>query len=313
MKNLTMLHIVGSVMMLLTSCGSNYTPVTINRLDQRLSSGTLPKDSAFSRATHTLFLVSGYGEPTDSTVRLYSEMPSIASHTHAVDSVFTDLSAEATVLGNVMGRLGEIIPDFRVPEIFAIISPFNQSVITADSILFIGLNHYLGSGYEPYGYFPDYIRRRKEPARIPVDVAETLIRAYRPYKPSVAYPTLLSRMIFEGAVTQGVMEAASVSMTEALGYSPEEEKWLEANETDMWNSLLTRDMLYSTDPTVARGMTALSPATTILAPDAPGAAGRWIGARIVGAYLKNNPSASLNDILSDNSLNEGKFLRESGY
>ncbi|MCM1163452.1 MAG: hypothetical protein NC339_04305 [Muribaculaceae bacterium] len=298
---------------IVTACGGKSTPVEIRRLDKALEAGRMPTDSGMAEATRTLFMISGYTEPNDSTVSSYASMPSIAAHRQGVDSVFTDLSTEVRALGRVMDGLGNMIPGFNAPAIYTVISPFNQSVIMADSVLFIGLNHYLGVDYETYGYFPDYIRERKTRERLPLDVAEAIVRASIPYSPSSPYPTLLSRMIYEGAVTTAVMRAAEVSAEEALGYSDTQRKWLTDNERAMWDALVTRNLLYSTDPQLIRDLTSLAPFTSTFTNASPGAAGRWIGERIVERYLKNHPDTTLYDIITKGYLNESVFLKEAAY
>ena len=313
MKNLFARILPPVAALMIAGCADRQTPVAISRLDNTLSSGQLPSTPAELDATRTLFLISGYGEPTDSAVALYAAMPSIASHAQAVDSAFADISAEEAALGTVFGQLERMLPGFTRPEVYAVISPFNQSIITADSMLFIGLNHYLGTGYEPYGYFPDFVRRRKVRSRIPADVAEAVIRARRPFAPQTAYPTLLDRMIYEGAVTQAVMKATDASEADVLGYDREESNWLRDHETAMWNTLLDRNLVYTTDPAVIRSAIATAPATAIISADAPGAAGRYIGSHIVAAWLSSHPDATIDSVLSAKDLNAGQFLRDSGY
>lgn len=313
MKFKTHHYFLAAVIVLLTGCGDNNNPVALHRLDLELAKGRVPADSAMAAAAETLFLVSGYGEVTDSAVAAYAAAPSIAIHRQAVDSVFSDTSGESVELGATLERLSGIIDLPLKPDIYTIISPFNQSVILADSTLFLGLNHYLGADYPPYGYFPDYIRRRKTRPRIPIDVAEAIVRSHCPFKTASPHATLLAKMIYEGAVTNAVMRATKKSDAETLGYTADESRWLNENESEMWNALLTRNLLYTTDPGVIRTMTAPSPSTSILTAEAPGEAGRWIGTRIVAEYLKNNPSVSLDQILADDNLDEREFLRNSGY
>lgn len=285
---------------------------TVTRLDRTLASGTLPTDTRTLDATRTLFMVSGYGEPTDSLVARYASMPSIAIHRHSVDSAFTDMASEEAALGKVFSSLGDMLDGFTPPAVYAVISPFNQSVIMADSVLFIGLNHYLGTDYAPYGYFPDFIRARKVRARLPLDVAEAVVRTRRPFVPQSAYPTLLDRLIYEGAVTQAVMNATGATEADVLGYDREQSRWLRDNETAMWNTLLHRNLIYSTDDAVIRSATSLSPATTVVSPETPGGAGRYIGSHIVGAWLAGHPDATVDSILT-HPLPSPQFLRDSGY
>jgi len=287
-------------------------PAELRRLDRELSRGAMPSDPAGRRAVEALFAVSGYGEPTDSALRAYTHNPSITAHTAAVDSAFASAADVEQSLGRIAARLPEVLPGTAVPGFYAIVSPFNQSVIVADTMVFIGLNHYLGEGYVPYGYFPDFIRRRKTPGRLPVDVAEALVRVSRPFTPD-GTPTLLQVMLYEGAVSHAVSELTGTAPEQVPGFSPAELKYLADHEDEVWRLMAERKWLYSSDPAVLRSFIALSPATTLLSPEAPGAAGRWTGTRIVSAYLAGHPDAKAADLLSPDFYTDPASLRESGY
>lgn len=295
----------------LTSCRRSAAPVEVRRLDLALAGGTVPADTAMRRAADLLFAISGYGPLDPESAARYAANPSVTAHRAATDSAFADISPLEQSLGEVADGLARNLPAVRMPRVYTIISPFRQSVITADTIIFIGLNHYLGTSYEPYGYFPDYQRRRKIPSRIAPDVAEAIVRAAYPYSPSTPTPTALSAMLYEGAVAVAVSRIAGVTTDEAIGYTPGEAAELDRNAAAMWRRMVEERMVYSTDPAVARSLTALSPATAVISPDAPGAAGRRIGVDIVRAYASSHPDATLDDLLR--LYLSPTALRDSGF
>lgn len=293
--------------------GGNRTaaePVEVHRLDSALRLGAIPADSGLLKAAETLFAISGYGELTDSSAAAYAALPSVSYHIAAVDSLYPSLTAQEKGLGSLYARMAEQFPEVARPEIYAIISPFNQAVFTADSMLYLGLNHYLGADYPAYGYFPDFIRVRKEPARIPMDVAETLLRGAFP---APADGSAVDAMVYEGLIAQAVADLTSTKPEQVLGYTSGELKWFKDNEHAMWDALLTRRLLFSADPAVARGLTALSGVTSVLSPEAPGAAGRYIGLRIVNSYLRTDREASAATLLHSGKWRDRAFLGRSGY
>ncbi len=287
-------------------------PVKIHRLDSLLASGEVMDNDEMWEAAKALFAVSGYGELTDSSLAVYNANPSITYHAGTVAERMADMSAAERDFGRLAARMHELLPGVKFPTVYAVISPFNQSVFTVDSMLFLGVNHYLGADYEPYGYFPDFVRLRKVPVRMDVDVAETLVRRAYPFEPGSDYPTVLSRLLYEGAVTEAIMQLTGKEERSVLGYDSEEMKWLEDNEKEAWNALITRKMLYSTDETVAHSLVVLSGVTSSLHPDAPGMAGRFIGHRIVREYLKHNDSG-LEELLSPSFYNSELTLAKSRY
>ncbi|MCM1356810.1 MAG: hypothetical protein NC212_10450 [Staphylococcus sp.] len=302
--------------MLLGACskgGGESLPVGVHRLDKALGSGAaIEPGSRTEDAARLLFRISGYGELNDSTLAAYRSNPSIYAHQGVVDSVWTDLRPLEKGLGRMKFNFVHLFPGRVFPEVYAIVSPFNQSVFTADSLLYLGLNHYLGEDYGPYGYFPDYIRVRKVPARVIPDIAEAIVRRDFPYVPESDYPTVLSRLLYEGAVAEAVMQLTGESEQTVLGYDDDEMEWLNANERQIWEKLISGKMLFSTDGQLAAMLVNAAPFTSPLTPDSPGMAGRFIGHRIVSSYLDRR-AAGMPELLSPAFYEGQTTLADSGY
>lgn len=309
-------------LLLLDSCGSKSAqtsapPAEITRLDRQLAAGSFD-DSLSRHAAETLFALSGYGQLDSAKLALYQQHPSITAHIPAVHSSFSDLSDLSESLGRLKSHLSATLPAIRFPHIYAIVSPFRQSVILSDSLLFLGLNHYLGVDYEPYGYFPDYIVRRKIRSRILPDISEALIRNAYPFAADSlpadqTLPSVVQHMLYEGAVLESVMQTSSLSEREALGLTEQEYKWLEENERNIWQTLIERKYLFSTDPSLIRSLTSLTGSTPAIHPNAPGLVGRFIGHRITRAYLKQNPSTSISSLLSPTYYLSPQTLQKASY
>ena len=299
---------------LLTSCSGSRAgdPVEIRRLDLALQTDTMPEDPALRSAAATLFSLSGYGPLTDSALHAYNRNPAIRLHDRAMDSVWHDMQPLENNLGRMRFSFEKLFPDNHFPAVFTIVSPFNQSVFTADTLLFLGLNHYLGTDYPPYAYFPDYIRARKTPERLLPDIAEAIVRGNYPYRPSAEYPTALSRMLYEGAVTEAVMQICGLSEQQALGYDTEEMKWADANEHRVWQTMAEQKMIFSTDPQLTAMLVSPAPFTSAINPRSPGAIGRFIGHRIISATLDRH-AISLPDLLSPAVYDSETTLPQSGY
>lgn len=299
---------------LLTSCSGSRAgdPVEIRRLDLALQTDIMPEDPTLRSAAATLFSLSGYGPLTDSALHAYNRNPAIRLHDRAMDSVWHDMQPLENNLGRMRFSFEKLFPDKRFPAVFTIVSPFNQSVFTADTLLYLGLNHYLGTDYPPYAYFPDYIRTRKTPERLLPDIAEAIVRGNYPYRPSAEYPTALSRMLYEGAVTEAVMQICGLSEQQALGYDTEEMKWADANEHRVWQTMAEQKMIFSTDPQLTAMLVSPAPFTSAINPRSPGAIGRFIGHRIISATLDRH-AISLPDLLSPAVYDSETTLPQSGY
>lgn len=301
---------------------SDVHKVELTRLDMFVDSYDELSDSArkaglarFGDALGALVAMSGLGDSlTDGIMREYASGRVMTMFMPEIRNVFAPgADSLESRLGELSGRLAKKLPDVVMPHVYTVVSPYNQSVVFVnDTIMFLALNHYLGASHRAYTGFADYLRRLKEPERIPIDVAEALVATSNPYI-EAARPTVLSRLLYEGAKVEAVMWIAGVDEATALGYDVTDMRWADDNERGAWRALLRRRMLFSTDAETAHRLVAPAPSTSILNTGSPGRLGRFIGHRIVARYLVEEPSATLGFLLSPEFYNDENTLRKSGY
>ena len=295
----------------LTSCGTRTEEarpaesMRVIRMDEAVAQyrmrDTVYRDSVrsvYAKPLAFLFSVTGRGEVSDSSLYEYSCSRPVDVFTHLVDSLLPDIGAVEPVLGEVNARIRRLLPKAGIGALYAIVSPYNQSIFTTDSIMLVGLNHYLGADFEGYKYFEPYQRVNKRIDQLQYDVAEAAVGSAYPMSTD-ADATVLSHLLYQGALIEAKMQLVpDADLADALGYTAEQLEWMDANEAQAWDALITRNLLYSQSVTDAGRLILPSPSTTILHPDSPGRAGRYIGYRIVQAYLDSNPDAALSDLLS---------------
>lgn len=198
------------------------------------------------------------------------------------------------------------------PTIYSAIIPYNQSIILNGTVAIIGLNHYLGAGYKPYEYFPEYIRHFKIRDKIKYDFAEAVLKTHFEYVPKTS--TLIEKMIYEGLVASA-SEKIVPEYTDSLYFSFTKEKydWCVKNEKQIWEQLLIEDVLYSTSRVLQSELLEPAPFSKYLSVNSPGQACRWIGKRIVESYISHN-GGSVKDLLRNNAYQQSQtFLIDSGY
>lgn len=294
------------------SCGSNTGDATLHRLDQQLSQGDVPEDSLMFRAAERLFEMCGYGPLYQLSAGDYASKPSILEHREAVEREFADMSHESRAIGKAFDRLRAELPGAVIPRLFTIISPYTQSIFVDDTTMYIGLNHYLGTSYEKYEYFPEYVRRLKVRPRLPIDVVEAIVRTSYPYEGG-EYPQTVSRLAYEGAVAEAVMRITGKDEAMVMGYADKDYLWLRDHEHEMWDTLVSRRLLFSSDNAVIRSLVGVNPASMILSSDAPGWAGRYIGHRLVESYLSGHSGTSIETLLSPDFYRSPSLLSDAGY
>lgn len=252
-------------------------------------------------------------EASDTAIEAFSASRGVRYFTPEVFGAFGSLDSLERALSSLAEGLGRELPGVAMPAVSAVVWPYTQSIVTADTLAFVALNHYLGAGHQAYSPLEPYQRRGKEASRITYDLLEALLASH--YAPSGH--TVLEQMLWAGAVAEAQRRIIpGASAASALGYSPQQWKWLTAHEAELWRALAGNNLIYSTDPMDATRLLAPSPATTALSPDAPGRAGRFLGYRIVEAWLRNSPGGGdtgLEHLLSPAFYAGEETLRQAGY
>lgn len=203
-------------------------------------------------------------------------------------------------------------PDSLPPRVVAYVSRFNQGLFTVESFVGVGLDQYLGSSCDYYHQMgtPLYLARKKEPARLAVDVMTAWATQLYPYNDSL--DNVLSRMIYHGQLAWFV-GAMYPEADEALiaGFTEDQMKWCRNNEKQMWTHLVEEKLLFSNDPMNIRKLVEDAPYTRFYTSESPGRAAVWQGWQIVEAFADRNPKLSVHQLMSQRNYQE--LLRLSRY
>lgn len=238
----------------------------------------------------------------------YAESRAFKFFKPAVDERLDYAQLECRI-DTTLHNIHALLPDIEMPKhVYAIITPYNQAIMNVDSVMLIGLNHYLGADFGAYNYFEPYIRRQKDARLAPYHVAESLIQQSYPMLAD-STTTALSHMIHDGAVTAAIMSSVpDASLADAGGWTPEELQWLKQHETELLQDIREKKILESTDPKIISQLLAPSPGTFMFANHAPGRTGRYIGYRMVQAYIDAHPSVALPDLLKPSGYLTAKAI-----
>lgn len=211
----------------------------------------------------------------------------------------------ASQLGSILGNAKALGLDINQKGYATAIWGKPQSIIFCDSIMLIGLNHYLGENYEGYSSFEAYRRAVKKPEMIPYDIAEALVATKYPYE-APDNQKVINRLVYEGILTEAKMRLVpDANLADALGYDEQQLQWLEEHEGQIWEKLVSTKTIFDSSETTADRLVLPTPSCPIISAETPGRAGRFIGYKIVESYLKANKDASLSDLL------KGDFYKSS--
>lgn len=229
-----------------------------------------------------------------------------------VDKAFTDFKEETADLEQLFKHIKYYFPNYKVPNVLTVITDvdYNNRVILTDSLLFLGLDNYLGHEHKFYAGMQNYIAVGLDKKFLISDVASTF------GKQVVSRPrdkTLLAKMVYYGKelylkdkITPFLEDA------EKIGYSPDELAWAQANEEQIWRYFVARELLYSTNNRLDQRFLDLAPFSKFqleLDNESPGRIGRYMGWQIVRSFMENN-DLSLTQLLN---LSADEIFKRSNY
>lgn len=231
-----------------------------------------------------------------------------------VEELLPDLLKQEQELAEAREILAERLPEVEFPaEIYGVITPYRQSVVTVDTVMLIGLNHYLGADYAGYDLFgPE--RKQKTPERMAVEAVGAMVMGQFAFMRDDGEPTLLQMMLYDGVVIAVLNEALpNKDIADLLGIDDESASRLRKEEREVWRALAEKGLLFSTDGSVNARLMMAADNSDRLYPGCPGRAVRYIGWRIVESYMNHHSEAKLSDLLKPEFCNSPDALRQAAY
>ncbi len=203
-------------------------------------------------------------------------------------------------------------PEKQIPVVYTSISGFNQSVVTAEKIIGISLDKYLGADspfYQQLG-LPVYKRRNMHPGKMVPDAIYGW--AVTEWPKTGNANNLLSQMIYEGKMLY-FMDAMLPEIPDTLkiGFTNKQLDYCRKSESSMWTFLAEQKLLFSTDRMTIKRFIDDGPYTTAFTDQSPARTGAWLGWQIVQSYMKQNNEVKLADLMNNPDFQ--MILNQSGY
>ncbi len=232
----------------------------------------------------------------------------------AVNEKYPDMDFYEKEFRKAWANYNYYFPDSCIPAMYTFISGFNNSLIVGDSVLGIGLDRYLGpeSGYYSEMGIYRYLSYKMSSWKLVPDAMYGWASACCPYSGDISSDDLLSRMLYEGKLlyfTKCMLYDYPDSVL--FGFTADQVRFCEDNESQMWQYIIEHDLLYSTDLMIIRKMTGEAPFTAYFTSESPGRAAVWVGFRIVESYMRNKPDVELYELMREE--NYRKILEEARY
>jgi hypothetical protein len=90
----------------------------------------------------------------------------------------------------------------------------------------------------------------------------------------------------------------SLPDTILFGFTGRQLEFCKAGEGDIWEYLVSKDLLFSTDAFLIRKFTGEAPFTSYFTEESPGRAVVWTGFRIIERYMNNNPDVTMPELMA---------------
>jgi len=206
-------------------------------------------------------------------------------------------------------------PDEPIPQFFSYISVLdhNYPIKYYDGVMVIGLDLYLGPNYEKYSQagIQLFKQHRMQPAFVPVDVMRMMAEKHMQQSGFVPQH-LLDFMIYEGTVLYFLDSTLPLTPDSLkMGYTADQQRWMEANLERVWTFFLENELLFSRDRRVIKQFVGDAPFTSPLGGNTPPRTAAFIGWRIVREFMRNNPTITLEQLI--NKQDSQQILQQSRF
>lgn len=214
--------------------------------------------------------------------------------------VFPDVNDIETRLTDAFRHYKYYFPNKTIPQVYTYISGFNQSIVTDEKILGIGLDKYLGKNCDFYKRLtmPVFTRNKLYKERIPSDCMTAIAYSEFPYESESE--NLINQIVYQGKVMY-FLDAMLPIETDSVkfGFSDTQVKWCIANEKEMWLYLIDKKQLFVTDFIAIKKYMDEGPFTPNFSKKSPAKACIWLGREIIRAYMDKNPKITLKQLMKD--------------
>ncbi|MFN6037502.1 MAG: hypothetical protein ACK452_03470 [Bacteroidota bacterium] len=224
----------------------------------------------------------------------------------------SDLESELT---QAFRRAKKLFQDTLLPKQFILMSSgLNYRNVNIDSTLAIGLEYYLGENCSIYNMMqppiPVYKRRLMDKKYISRDA----VMAWVLFKFDTNEPekNLLESMVEAGRFFYCAKRLLPELQDSLLfGYTSAQIEYCEKYEKDIWKFFSEKNRLYVNDMKEIMAYNSDGPFTAAISKDCPPAIARYIGYKIVCAYMRKNNDLSVSKLMVDSDFQ--KIMTRAKY
>jgi len=234
--------------------------------------------------------------------------PTIDLVNQDINNKFSDMSILQDRIIDMFKHLKYHLPAAPLPiRIVTYNSAFRYGVTSTSNQIGLGLDMYLGASNRNIEQlaFPQYMKAKMDDQFLPVDIANswamTNIFAESPGETFVSYMIYYGKLIY-------LVDAMMPDLEDCLKvrYTQSEYDFALASEFDVWQLLVDRNWIYSTEVKLIMRYFHDAP-TTVEIEGSPDRMGQFMGWQMVKQYMEKNPEVTVKDLIEE--TNESKILK----
>lgn len=225
--------------------------------------------------------------------------------------VFDNVTPIEQNLSASFSILHSFFPEIKLPEVYFFVSGFNRSILVGENSIGVGVDLFLGSDYRRYQNFTyQYLIKNMTTQQITPVVMSAVL--YNHFTFGGNNERLLENMLYRGKIAFMLSKLMPKELPNTIiGYEKREWEWCRKYERQVWETIMDKNDLFSTDVTLIHKYMDEAPFTTPVSQEAPGRLGIWVGWQIIESYMKNNKSVNLKDLMLNNNYQQ--IFENSGY
>lgn len=227
-------------------------------------------------------------------------------------AIYPDLNFLESGLTSGFKHFRYYFPDKPVPDVFTYVSGllYELPVQFFNDDMIIALDMYLGE-LEEYRRMriPLYQVKKMNREYVVRDAMHELFFYHFALKPGKDFLQMMinrgKHLYFLDAMMPKTPDYIKIE------YPEEKLRWCFQNEKNIWSFIIENEVLYDSDAGINRRFFVDGPFTSEFSSDSPARLGEWIGWQVVRAYMENNPTVTLQQLIDEQDAQI--ILSKSGY
>ena len=234
--------------------------------------------------------------------------PDALLYQKSIQENFVDLDVYTEKIKEAFVEYLSIFPDSTIPKKIIYSNSFNSyGVDVYNQNLIVGLDFYLGE-FHPDSNIWEYLKLRYHEKYMIADIMEYWITSSFIHENSME--RFQNELIFKGKIIYLMDLILEEDKHVLFRFSEKDLEWCNIHESNIWNEIISLDLMYSKDYNSYATFFSDAPFTKGMPKESPARLGYWVGYKIIDSYMSNN-NVSTQELMSNTNYQD--ILLKSKY